>query len=406
MEKLKKILLIFLIVLLLLPSFTVFADEVNVPSTFYTFGIWNKYETTFTDGTNQDASVTLINNASAENTPTNFLIGFDVPLIEDITYSFEYSINSDNPTRYNFLAEQPTASWSHVILYDGVSYNTVNNLVSSPDNKLACYTEITSSTAQASKTASFISYIESDTFETKDPANKVYINFTPEVTLTDASDRRYWVTFSALKVYYDDGELNEETLKSLQEMIDKLEALGIKVDLSNEKLDHISSKLDDVQDSIDDVKDSVDNVGEDVAENLGNMEKDEGNKAQDQAGKDADKMLGDLSDSDEVGGLDIVGKIKKFWDMLSSTATSDSITFPSASNPFTGDLFWEEQSVDFSPWLNNVYVGYILKVARLLTSLGLLWWILKLYYSLLNSVLNKDSERSPIQVVLGLNPFK
>ena len=399
MAKLKKVLLIFLIVLLLLPSFSTFADDVNIPSTFYTFGIWNQYEVTFTDGTNQDSSVTLINSASAQNTPTNFLIGFDVPLIEDITYSFEYSINSDNPTRYNFLAEEPTASWSHVILYDGVSYDTVNNLVSSDDNKLACYTELTSSAAQSSKTATFRSYIESDTFETNDPSNKVYINFTPEVTLTDASDRRYWVTFDALRVYYDNGELNEETLKSLQEMIDKLDALGIKVDLSNEKLDHISSKLDDVQSSID-------NVGEDVAENLANKDKEEGNKAQNEAMDKAEDQADDLSDSDEVGKLDVIGKISDFWGMLNSTDVATSITFPGATNPFTGDVMWEETEIDLSPWLNNAFIKYMLQLVRVVFSLGLLWWVFKLYYDMVDSVLNKNAERSLMQVVLHMNPFK
>lgn len=406
MEKLKRFSLIILAFLFLIPSFFVFADDVNVPSTFYTFGIWNQYQVTFTNAANQDSSVTLINSANAEYTPTNFMLGFDVPLIQNITYSFEYSIHSDNPTRYNFLAEQPTASWSHVILYDGVTYDAVNNLVNSNNNKLSCYTEIVSSQAQSSRTASFISYIESDTFETKDPANKVYINFTPDVTQTDSSDRRYWLTFTALKVYYDNGQLNEEELKSLQEMIDKLDALGVKVDLSNEKLDDISGKLDNLENSINDVKDSVDNVGEDVADNIGKLEKDEGNKAQNDAMDEANDQAGDLNDSDAVGGLDIVGKLSDFWSLFSSTDIATSITFPSATNPFTGDVLWDEAEIDFSPWLNNTFVKYLLHVARLFISLGLLWWLIKLYYDLINSVLNKDAERSPIQVVLGLNPFK
>lgn len=406
MAKFKKVLILFLGILLLIPSFSAFADDVNVPSTFYTFGIWNKYQVTFTDSANTDPSISLINSANAEYTPTNFLIGFDVPLIDDITYSFEYSLHSNNPTRYNFLAEQPTASWSKVSLYDGVAYDTVNNLVSSSDNKLACYTELISSTAHASYDATFLSYIESDTFETTDPMNKVYINFTPEVTLTDASDRRYWISFHAMKVYYDDGEITEEELESLHEMIGLLKALGISVDLSNEKLDDVSAKLDDVQNSINDVKDSVDNVGEDVAENIGKLEKDEGNKAQNDAMDKADDQADDLNDADAVGGLNIVGKLTDFWNLFSSTNVATSITFPAATNPFTGDILWEEAEIDFSPWLNNTFVKYLLQVARLFISLGLLWWLIKLYYDLINSVLNKDAERSPIQVVLGLNPFK
>lgn len=395
----KPIIALILTFLCLFSSLPAYADEVNIPSPFYTFGIWNKYEVTFTDSANQDSSVSLINSANAEYTPTNMLLGFDVPLIENITYSFEYSINSDNPTRYNFLAEQPTASWSHINLYDGVTYDTLDNLVNSTENKLACFTEIISSIPQASRIASFRSYIESDTYETKDPQNMVYINFTPDVVDTDATDRRYWVTFSALKVYYDNGELTEENLKALQEMIDYLESLGIAVEISNEKLDDISSKLDGVKDSVEDVKDSVDNVGEDVAENIANKDKEEAGKTD----KEVSSITEQFKDFEySIDFKDIQNVYSSLWTALSSTNTRKSITIEGFA--FKGNTLWEETTVDFSEWLSNPYVSLLISFVQILIAIRLIVWVVEFWYVLIQFFVgNWDGSMSDI--LYKYNPF-
>lgn len=80
MAKFKKIIVIFLCTLLLIPAFSVSADQTNVPSMQSVYGIWNKFSITFTDtlGSNQES---IINWADSSNTPTNITVGFNFDML-------------------------------------------------------------------------------------------------------------------------------------------------------------------------------------------------------------------------------------------------------------------------------------------------------------------------------------
>lgn len=400
MAKFKKIIIVFLSVLLLIPSFSVFADETTVPSMQSVYGIWNKFSMTFTDtvGSNKES---IINWADASNTPTNITVGFKFDMLPRVTYEVQYHFHSDNGQRYNWIGGErgaPVAVYSdlNISINQSSLYSHYEEILLNSKNLIASSTYINSSASAASYDVSFQTFLKSDT-ELSDSFK--YITFFPELTAVDPDDKSFQITFQRLNIYYDPDDISGATLEALDDQIAELKEMGVKLDAINTNITNVgkdvSGKLDKVDQSI-----------KDLPNQMAQLDKDEGNKAQNDAMDKADDQAGELNDSDQVGGLDIIGKLTDFWSLFSSTDVATSITFPGATNPFTGDVMWEEAEVDFSPWLNNTFIKYLLVVARLFISLGLLWWLIKLYYDLINSVLNKDAERSPIQVVLGLNPFK
>lgn len=402
MAKFAKILLISLVIFSLI-SFSSLADPEAVPSSGSCFGIWNTYSQIFKTGF-ATSQVEIYNWADAAYTPTFVTVGFGFDMLPDLTYEVKYTITSRNDTKFNWIDSsrgKPVATYlDKNISLTSQSYDFyLDNLVEFSDG-LAITTQINSAGAQSSWNAEFSSFLVSK----KQLTDKmIYITFSPDVTALNQNNRSYQLLFQGLNIYYDPNDISAETLSQLAEQTELLRDLGVKVDSVNTSITDLDTT---VQNGIKDVNSKIDNVGEDVADNLANKEKEEGSAAQEDAMKDADEQASELNEADEVGKLDVVGKLTQFWNVFSSTETATSFTFPGATNPFTGSVLWYERNVDLSVWLNNSFVKMLLSVVRLITSLGLLWWVFKLYYDMINAVLNKDSERSIIQVVLGMNPFK
>lgn len=464
MAKAQKLGIIILCCFFILASLPSYAETTVLTNHAQGFAIWNFWD--IVGSMNASGEISAVSWADATNTPTFFTCAFKFPMIANLYYQIEYSIDSNTETTYDWMpAEEqsrPLAVYSInnpiediPLLGIDVShsdlYSDMMNTFYNPDQLIASSTEIISSTAQAPRGATFCTTL----MPTQNINDEwTFLTFKPHADVVDSSNKSYNLTMSGVRVYYNSAEVGAATLNQLSQFEKDLELQGIQIELINTQVQQLSGDVkagfaevesqintatgtitDEVyaqaeatraeviaqgeatQEAINSAADQahsdsvaeqekLDNVGEDVAENIAEQDKLAGNEAQQDILDGAADQENQLNNSDEVGKLGVVEKISDFWGMLNTTEVATSIRFPGANNPFTGDTLWEEQTIDLTPWLTNPFIKYMLQLVRVIFSLGMLWWVLRLYYDALDAILNKNAERSIMQVVLHLNPFK
>ncbi len=156
-----------------------------------------------------------------------------------------------------------------------------------------------------------------------------------------------------------------------------------------ELLEDISGKLDSIDDSIysgnqklDNIQNSIDNApgGEyDFIENKKGESKDDEDEAQ--------NMLDNLLPIE-----DVKTSFTDFFSAISSNNVATSITLPAAHMPsFAGGVqLWEEQEIDFSPWLSNSFISTIITVVKILSSIWMLYVCVAYVWNMLQEALGHD----------------
>ena len=142
-----------------------------------------------------------------------------------------------------------------------------------------------------------------------------------------------------------------------------------------ELLEDISGKLDSIQNSIDNAP-----GGEyDFIENKKGETKDDEDEAQ--------NMLDNLLPIE-----DVKTSFTDFFGAISSNNVATSITLPAAHMPsFAGGVqLWEEQEIDFSPWLSNSFISMIITVVKILSSIWMLYVCVAYVWNMLQEALGHD----------------
>lgn len=191
--------------------------------------------------------------------------------------------------------------------------------------------------------------------------------------------------------HYDQkvAELLEQTnnkLDGIQGSINsgnqKLDGIEDSINSGNQKLDGINDSIDSGNEKLDGIKDSLDNAPNneyDYIENKKGESKEDEDEAQD--------ALNNLLPIE-----DIKTSFMDFFGAISSNNVAKSITLPAARMPsFAGGVqLWQEQQIDFSPWLNNSYISTIITVVKILSSIWMLYVCVSYVWNMLQEALGHD----------------
>ena len=89
---------------------------------------------------------------------------------------------------------------------------------------------------------------------------------------------------------------------------------------------------------------------------------------------------------------DVKTSFTDFFGAISSNNVATSITLPAAHMPsFAGGVqLWEEQEIDFSPWLSNSFISMIITVVKILSSIWMLYVCVAYVWNMLQEALGHD----------------
>ena len=95
-----------------------------------------------------------------------------------------------------------------------------------------------------------------------------------------------------------------------------------------------------------------------------------------------------------------------FWELISTTESASSLILKEGRVSLLGSefVFWEEQTVDFSPFLENTWVSLIINLSKWLSGIYLMFWIVRFLWNVISWFLG-DYDGSITSIIFGFNPF-
>lgn len=436
MEKKKIVILITSIFLIACSGVSVFAANVPVEYNAQSLTVWNVWSVKTTQ--NFAGTTSVVNWADAKDTESDVTVAFNFPMLPYLAYAITFDIQSDNDTRYEWFGRgTPIGTY---VSSDGLlkeTYGEFAEAVYSSQRALGCKVNLTNSSASGTQYGlyRFQAFLMSTT-ELDDNWWKA-ISLAPQVTKYNSSERSFKMSMSGVTIYYDSESAGGATLEQIADNKKAIEALGVKVDTINSNLGNLSKQVDSgiksVQSQIsadgqetraeiaaarqeaakqaEETQNTINENGNKVNESIKDLpnqqEKieqghiDEGNKKADETQEDLNNQLeeNNLVDTKKLGDL-----FNRLWTALSSENVSTSFTFPAGK--YKDWTFWEEQEVDLSELLNNQWIQALLKLSKLIISIGLVFWVFRFYGRLIAVTLNPDSEYTILDVVLHRNPLE
>lgn len=390
---------------------------------------------------------TTYNVAFRETGEITVIPGFAFHMLPGLIYSLEYDLFSVNGLQYGVSKTYGFAASLRDYEFESTYYNDIMEYMANTERHIACVPEY----GRFNNTMHVKLNLQS-TFESSFLDHRIVcpFNLTTDTPYTGNPDA-FGLRLSSVTIAYLTSSVEQGIFEQIQDNARELEELGWKVDTVINGIDTTNQKLDDVKDAINEngkkldnidddlnnlnnsvmagtarladeldkqnqtlkeesekLQEDIKNVGKDTADAIADKEKEAEEDAKGQASDDVDKAVGDLNKADAVSNLDFVGKINSFYKLFSSENVCTTITFPACDFDFLGRHvhFWDEQKLDFRPFLQNKHIAYLISLVRLFSTIGLLFFLMRFYYRLMNSFLNKNSDESPMDVLFAFNPFR
>lgn len=171
----------------------------------------------------------------------------------------------------------------------------------------------------------------------------------------------------------------------LQEITEALGTLSEKQDLTNEELEELNSKVDQLPDDLVEAQKAADEEAASEAQSSGN------------------DFIDDFGFTDPGDKVDLLSVFRMLWQSLSDTSTRTTLTVPAGS--WSSYTFWDQTSINFSSWLNNQYIVWLIILGKILISYVLLKWILTFLYRLIIAIFLPSAENNVMSVLLHHDPL-
>lgn len=391
----------FLLSLLLIVSFTLpcFADTYNV--NLNQMGLVYFYDSD--NGFQKSWSTTTLSSISTEyksidpTEPVMVYVGFSAYISSTFEYTFHFSLSS--PTSRTPLY----STFSN--LYTGDDPSTINDKLSSytqyPPPYLTLYC---SASYSYTGTSSGNGPLQLDVIFSPDESSSADIyKYFPVLINTAAFSGTVGFTLSSVTLSYN-AEDSQLVLEELTKVQGSLENIDSNIEIMVQKEGETKQAIDEAKEQI---SSDIQKQTQDITSSIENAPENEYDFI---TGKDAemDSDVDDLQDSFDLSESsdEIFNLATEFWELISTTESASSLILKEGRVSLLGNeyVFWEEQTVDFSPFLENTWISLVLNLSKWISGVFLLFWIVRFLWNVISWFLG-DYDGSITSIIFGFNPF-